>query len=467
MRHLIRKSKFNQTGSFLVAAIVMIIFLAAVGLALTQLVSLQYQHTSRQVFAQNAELVAEAGIEQSVEQLNSNDAFSGFGSPQQLFSNTNQGKATFTTTITTNADGTSKTILSTGKIYRTPTATTPYLTRKVKVIVVGTSSTGYSVSAGPGGLILSGSSSITNSNVYVNGTISMTGASSIGTQQNPLTVNVSNIACPKGANPGSTYPTLCTDGSQPISLGPSTKIWGTVCATGQTSTGPSNNIQGGSTGSGLKPGCTAPTVSQPFYNRASIVSAATTTVSGTSGTYACSGNKSITLPANSKITGATVSWGNSCTMTISGNIYIPGNLSIGGAVKIKVASSVGTTRPIIIVDGTINVGGSASMIANSSGTGIDFVSFKNATGDPAANPTGTLLYNSQSQQNITVGGAVNCPGMVFDAYWSEVVISGSGNVGAAAGQTVNLAGAGTVIFGTTLTSGSKTWSISSYQPLFN
>jgi len=138
---------------------------------------------------------------------------------------------------------------------------------------------------------------------------------------------------------------------------------------------------------------------------------------------------------------------------------------VGGAVKIKVADGLGATRPIIVVDGTISVGGSASMIANASGAGIDFVSFKNATGNPASTPTGTNLYNSQSQQNITVGGSVNLAGMIFDAYWSKVSLSGSGNVGAAAGQTVDLSGAGTVVFGTTLSSGSKTWTISSYQQI--
>jgi hypothetical protein len=93
------------------------------------------------------------------------------------------------------------------------------------------------------------------------------------------------------------------------------------------------------------------------------------------------------------------------------------------------------------------------------------VSFKNATGNSAATPTGTNLYNSQTEQNVSIGGAATSPGMVFDAYWSECVLSGSGHVGAAAGQTVNLSGAGTVIFGTTLNSGSETWSISSYQLL--
>ena len=456
----------QEGGWFLVSVIIMTLFLTAIGFSIGELASAQYQHTRREAFDQNAQLVAEAGVEQSVEQLNSNDSFAGYTTAQTFFDNTTQGKSTFSTTVTTNADGTSKTIVSTGKVYRTHSAATPYLTRQVRATVVGTTSNGFSVSTGPGGLILGGSASITNSNVYVNGTISMSGASSIGTQANPVTLDAANVACPKGASPGSTYPTLCTDGSQPISLAFSTKIWGSVCATGQTSTGPNNNIQGGSGGAGLQVGCTAPTVSQPSYSRTTIVSGVTTTASGTSGSDACSGNKSITLPANIKLTGTTVNWGNSCNITISGNVYIPGNLALNGAVKVSVASSVGTTRPVVVVDGTISVGGSAGLIANSSGAGIDFVSFKNSTGDPSATPTGTNLYNSQTQQNVTIGGSASSPGMIFDAYWSEITITGSGHIGAAAGQTVNLSGAGTVIFGTTLSSGSKTWSITSYQPLY-
>ena len=454
----------SQQGWFLVSVVVMTTLLTGLALAIAGLVVLQYQHTVREEFVQNAELVAEAGIEQSVNQLNTSDTFSGYPTAQQFFSNTTQGKGTFTTTITDNADK-SKTITATGLLYRTSASTTPYVTRKIKVTVVGTASSGYSVVTGPGGLILGGSANITNSNVYVAGTITMNGSSKIGTATNPVTVDAGNNACPTGANPGPTYPQVCS-GTQPITMAPSTNIYGTVCATGQTSTGPNNNIQPGNGGSGLQVGCTAPIASQPVYDRTGIINGVTTTVSGTSGTYACSGNKTITLPANVKITGASIGWGNSCKITVSGNVYIPGNLTANGAVQIIAANSVGTTRPIVIVDGTITVGGSAAMVANASGTGIDYVSFKNSTGDPSATPTGTNLYNSQQQQNVTVGGAVNLPGMVFDAYWSKASIGGSGNLGAAAGQTVDLSGAGTVIFGTTLASGSKTWAITSYQPLF-
>ena len=455
----------KEGGYFLVSAVVMILFLTAIGITIAALTSTQYQHTKRQVFAENAQLVAEAGIEQSVHQLNGNDAFVGYNSAQQFFDNTTQGRGTFTTTVTDNPDGKSKTVIATGTVYR-PGSSVPYVTRKIKATVVGTSSSGYSVFSGPGGLILSGSANITNSQVYVSGTITMSGASKIGTYGNPVNVDVANNACPTGSTPGPTYPQVCS-GTQPISLAQSTTIYGTVCATGQTSTGPKNNIQGGNGGLGLKPGCTAPVYPQPTYDRAAQLAAVTTTAAGNSNTYVCN-NWPFTRnwPANLKLTG-NVSIGSSCDITISGNAYITGDLDIGGAAKIRVADSLGTNRPTVIVDGTITVGGSAAMIANSSGTGIQFISYKNSTGNPAATVTGNDLKASQGLQTITVGGAVNLPGMIFNAYWGKVSLSGSGNVGAAAGQTVDLSGAGTVIFGTTLSSGSKTWTITSYQPLYN
>lgn len=461
----------NQQGSFLVTALIIIILLVAIGLSLSGLVASQYSNTSREMFADNAMQVAEAGIEESVNQLNTDDSFTGYTTPQVFFDNSTQGKGVFTTTITDNPDGKSKSIVATGEVYRNDSATTPYVTRTVKVTVVGTASSGYSVFTGPGGLILSGSANIVNSDVYVNGYINISGRANIGTVNQPLNVDVANYQCPPGG--GSTYPALCTDGTQPITMSGSSHIYGNVCATGQTSSTGSgtSSISGGNGGSGLESGCVAPNTSPPTYNRAAQIAAVTTTASASDINYDCSQYQSPngfsrTWPANLELTG-NVSASSSCNLTITGNVYITGNLTIGGAAQIRVDDSVGTTRPIIMVDGTITVGGSASMIANSSGTGIEFISFKNSTGNPSATPTGQDLYNSQSQQTVSVAGAGNLPGMIFDAYWGEVTIAGSGTIGSAIGQTVNLSGAGTVTFGTDIASGTQTWTIRSYQRIYN
>jgi hypothetical protein len=163
-----------------------------------------------------------------------------------------------------------------------------------------------------------------------------------------------------------------------------------------------------------------------------------------------------------------VSIGSSCDITINGNAYITGDLSIGGASKIRVSNSVGTNRPVVMVDGKITVNGSAQMIANDSGTGIQFISFKSAAscGANCTTITGTDLKNSQNLETVLVNGGVNLPGMIFQAYWGKATIGGSGSIGAAAGQTVDMSGAGTVTFGTELSSGVRTWTITSYQQAF-
>lgn len=452
------------------ASVLMIaIILILIGLGLVAAASSQYRITADNVYRQNALLAAEAGVEQSVEQLNQDENFTGYPSPQTFFTDSDQGRGTFVTTISPSPDNTNaKIIESTGYAYY-QRANSPIVgKRSIKVTVVGTSSGNYAVHTGPGGLILSGSANITNSDVYVNGTITMTGAAKIGTPGQPLNVFAANIACPTGASPGPTYPQLCTGGQQPISLGQSTNIYGTVCATGQTSTGPNNNIQPGSTGQGLVAGCTAPSVSTPTYDRAAHIARVTTTASGTSNTYTCQNWPfTRTWPANLSLTGS-VSIASSCDVTINGDAYITGNLTIGGAAKIRVSDSVGTTRPVVIVDGTISVGGSGSIIPNSYGTGVQFISFKSsASCSPACTSlSGNDLKASQSLLTVDVSGAVNLPGVIFQSYWGRVKLAGSGNVGSAIGQTVDLSGAGTVIFGTGLSSGARTWSITSYQQTF-
>lgn len=479
LRKLHPQSLTEQSGSILASVMIITATLLIIGLALGSAASGQFSLVNRNIYIQNALLAAEAGIEQSVNALNQDDSFTGYSSIQTFFDSTEQGRGTFQTTITDSPDDSNaKIIRSTGYVYRHGGSGELMGKRIIKVTVVGTGSPGYSVYTGPGGLILSGSANITNSEVYVNGTITMSGAARIGSDSVPSTVHVANIACPTGNNPGPTYPTLCTS-TQPISIPDwsSVSIIGSVCATGQTQSkfpdSPYNNnppqIRAGTNGgTGLQIGCVAPEVSTPTYDRATHISQVTTTASGTSNTYVCnSWPFDRNWPANLKLTGNVIIDG-SCNVKVSGNVYITGNLTIGGAAKLTVAESAGNNRPNIIVDGTINVGGSAALVPNSYGTGMQFISFKSsASCSPNCTAlSGNDLKNSQSLQTVTIGGGVNLPGMIFDAYWSKIKVSGSGNIGSAIGQTVDLSGAGTVTFGTKLAAGARTWTISSYQQVY-
>lgn len=468
---MIKRRDTNESGMILVALISLMTAFAIIGLALFSYASSQYSRTRDNVFIANATQASEAGIEQTLYQLNQNEAFTGYASEQIFFNSATQGKGVFTSVINTTPDSNAKTIISTAKVYRLSNLNKPVSTRKIKVTIVGTNSEGYSVHTGPGGLILGGSANITNSDVYVNGKITMTGSAKIGTNAQPVDVKAGNFACPATVNPGPSYPSVCGSGSQPISLQNSTYIYGTVCATGQTSTGPrpGGNILPGSGGQGLLQGCVAPSVPTPTYDRAAHINSVATTGAGNNNTYVCSNYPfSRTWPANLKLTG-NVTVGGSCEVLIKGNVYITGDLTLGGAAKITIDDSLGATRPVIIVDGKINVGGSSRIIANRSGTGAQFISFKStaACSPNCSSVTGTDLKNSQALETVSVGGGVNMPGMIFNAYWGKLTLGGGGNIGAALGQTIDMSGAGTVTFGTILSSGNRTWTVTSYQQVFN
>jgi Tfp pilus assembly protein PilX len=471
----LKKLSSDQDGVTMVLVLITGLILASIGLSLANRVIIQFTTTSADVYDTNALMVAEAGVEQSMDQLNASSSFTGYATPQVFFNDTKQGYATYTTTVTAGTGQNQDIIKSVGNIYTNSSATTPVSTRTVEVTAVGTSSSGYSVYGGPGGLILSGSASIVNSEVYSNGYINLSGAASIGTQTKPLTVNVANDQCPTGSNPGSAYPEVCSNGTQPITMSGSAHIYGTVCATGQTSSTGSGTsaITGGSSGSGLEAGCTAPTATMPTYSRSAQIAAVTTTASGTNSTYDCTQyvngiGFNRTWPANLELTG-NVNIASSCVLTITGNVYITGNLTIGGAAQIIVSSSVGTTTPVIIVDGTINAAGSGSVTENSKGTSLEFISFESPAScdDTCTSLSGNNLYTSENTQTVNVGGAGNFPGVIFDAYWGEILLGGSGTMGAAIGQTINLSGAGTITFGTQLASGQPTWTIRSYQLLYH
>ncbi|CAN5119941.1 hypothetical protein BH09PAT3_BH09PAT3_2820 [soil metagenome] len=459
------KKQNSEEGLILVMVMVMISALLIIGLSLMSQTTSQYILTSSTSSTANAMYTAEAGVEQSIQQLNASSTFTGYATDQVFFNTTAQGYGTYKTTITAaSGNPNAKVITSTGKIYKYSNHSTLLSSRTVQVTVVGTTSQGYSLITGPGGLILSGSAAVTNSSVFVGGTITLKGASKIGTSAKPLQVDVGNQACPAGATPGATYPTTCTS-TQPINMEYSTAIFGSVCATGQTSKGPNNNIQKGSGGQGLILGCTAPDGAAPTYDRTAHINSMTTTGSSTSNTYVCnSWPFDRVWPANLKLTGNVVIDG-SCNITIKGNVYITGTLTIGGAATVRVDNSVGTTRPIILADGKITVGNSASISTNASATGAELVSFaSNAPcGSACTSITGTALKTTSTYETINVGGAVSVPGVVFNAYWGKATIGGSGNIGSAVGQTVDLSGAGTITFGTTLSSGVSTWTISSYQ----
>lgn len=472
----IRNYMKNEKGMILPTLMILMIAFTTVGLALTSYTTSQLRQTKDNVYIANALQVAEAGIEQSLYQINQDESFAGYATEQEFFNDEVQGRGVYSTTVTTTADSNAKVITSTGKVFRQSNPSEPVSTKKVKVTIVGTNSEGYSVHTGPGGLIVRSGASITNSDIYVNGRIQMNGGARIGTESQPLNINVAHYACPDTSNPGPAYPQLCTSG-QPITFENGNRIYGTICATGQTRTSNPNSgstqILPGIGGEGLKPNCVAPQVATPAFNKAAQVSAVTTTGAGNGNAYGyCNWPyKDHIWPDKLKLTG-NVKIDSDCKVTIKGDVYITGDFDLTGGAKIYIDNSVGARRPNIIVDGAIRInspGGGGAIITNNLGTGAHFISFKSnaSCGSNCTSLTGTELKNAQNFETVTVEGGTSFPGMVFQSYWGKIRVSAGGNVGAAVGQTVDLNGGGAITFGTILSSGTRSWTISSYQQVFD
>src|SRR5680860_649879 len=159
----------NRRGVMLPSLLIFTVAFTIIGLALASFSISEYSRTHRAVYQVNSLMVAEAGIEQGLHGLNEDDNFPGFTQPQEFFDNESQGYGTFTATIEDESDSEAKIITSTGHVYRNQGDGEPIGKSTIRATVVGTASEGYSVQSGPGGLILSGSGSITNADVYVDG----------------------------------------------------------------------------------------------------------------------------------------------------------------------------------------------------------------------------------------------------------------------------------------------------------
>jgi hypothetical protein len=292
--------------------------------------------------------------------------------------------------------------------------------------------------------------------VFVNGEINLQNTAQIGLSTNPLKVDVANQRCPNP--PDATYPRVCNSGEngEPISIGNQAHIYGTVTATGQSNTS-------GMSSPGLVGGTVAPKT-LPTYDRAAQKAAVATTITGTDAS--CNGSQTKTWAANTKITG-NVTISNKCKVTVMGDVWITGNLNMTNSTQMIVSNTLGTTRPNIMVDGSSGVvlSNTSELTPNSSGIGFQILTFySTASCSPdCANVTGSDLYNSRSVSTITLANSGNNPNTILYAYWSQVEIQNSGQIGAIIGQTIKLTNTGTITFGASTGIGNTTWVINGYR----
>lgn len=448
----------NQTGQILITMIIVIPALILIVSAYLSLSNSNYRLERNDQLRTQAQMAADAGADYGVEQINADNTWAGTGGEITLQTDSSK-KITYAVTASDNSS-TSKTLAVTGRAYFPASAATPLETVKINVDLREVTSGDFSVASGEGGLIMKNSSKITGGAVLVNGTINMQNTAQIGLSTAPVdSVQVADAVCPVPAD--ATYPRICTSGDsqpQPISIQNTAKIYGSVKANNQTDgTGMSSP--------GLVAGSGVTTQALPTYDRATQKAAVSTTIS--SG-FSCSSG-SATWVANTKIVG-NVTISNKCKVTVQGNVWITGNFSMTNQSQLIVADSLGSTKPVIMVDGSTGAtfNQSAALVSNSSATGFEIITFysKAACSPDCASVTGTDLNNSRGVVTISLLQSATGPNTIFYAYWTEVDIGNSGQLGALIGQTILLENTGTITFTTSAGVGTSSWVVNGYRQAF-
>lgn len=445
--------KLNDSGAVLISVVIVLPFLIIIAFNYTRLGANNIGLARKDIFRTQTQMVADAGLDYGMQQITQNNSWLGTGS-EITFDTQSNTKTTYQVTV---SDVTSdrKLMASTAKLYQPVTATTPLTTLTINADLRKVSSGEYSVVSGVGGLIMSNSAKILGGDVLINGKVTMSNSSQIGLTTNPVNLEVAHKTCP--VPPNATYPRLCTSGEngQPISLQNSAKIYGNVKANNQTNGANMSN-----------PGLTASSgvaaQDLPFHDRNAQKAAIASTQTGSSS--GCSGGTK-SWSANLKITGD-VTISNSCKVTVSGNVWITGKLEIKNSSEMIVSNTLGTTRPVVMVDGdTAKFNNSSILRSNSSSTGFQVINYKSdASCSPdCADVTGSDLFNSQADTTIELDNSASGPNTIFYSKWTKVLVKNSGQIGALVGQTVELSNSGTITFGTSTGTGTSYWILDGYR----
>ncbi len=450
--------KLQQRGSILLVFLLSIPFLILIATYYMQLALTSLQVARFDQLHTEAQLAADAGADYAVEQISQNNTWAGTGGEIQLH---NDGKIRTTYTASVTSGTNTKTVAVTGKTYWPAATTTPARSVSIYVDLRPVTSGSFSLVSGEGGLTMTNSSKIVGGDAFVNGTINLSNSAQIGLSTNPVSVEVADQACPQPAD--STYPRVCNsgEGGQPITINNTAHIYGVVKATNQTNgTGMSNT--------GLVANSTVSPQALPTYDRAAQKAAVPGDAAHnlTGSAASCSGSQTLVWPANTKITG-NVSLTNKCKVTVQGNVWITGSLTVRNQSQLIVADSLGSTMANIMVDGAAGASflESSALVSNASSTGFEIFTFysKASCSPDCVSVTGTDLANSRSITTINLNNSGNEPNTIFYAYWSQVQVANSGQIGAVIGQTVQLTNTGTITFGTSTGTGSTTWVIKGYR----
>ena len=420
----------NDSGVILIVCMVIVLTFSVMGLALAQTIAAQFSSYRKRLFVENSISAADAGVSATLAQLSKNSAYAGFSTEQELYSSADRGRATYTTTVTTDA-GQNKIVVSTGRTYKLQTDTVAANTKTVQAVArLKRDKISDSFIIGSGGMYMMGNSKINKGSVYIRGQLSMEAGTSVGSASVPVTMNIANVGCgTSGAS--SNWPQPCGASDPPIKMiGAGGTIYGTVCATNQVSTAGINPT------SGLTPNCVSRISSAPTFNKKAFVDSINTS-GGTvvNGSYSpCGWGGDYVIPANTKIIGDLnlESSFSACNITLEGDLYITGVIKLGANATLKVSENLGTTKPTVVTNGGIWLAAAnARVLANSFGTPLFVITFSSTNSTCSANETvpsdiqQTCLTNDQARSSAIVAafspgagsGTVDMSGAIFYGYY--------------------------------------------------
>ncbi|MDQ3093642.1 MAG: hypothetical protein M3Q70_00485 [bacterium] len=434
----------KKSGFIVPTILISVTFIVTISLYVLSLSISVQQNASREAARQNAQFVADAGLDSGIQSLNADQTWTGtrdgLGNLAEItLYDDGKMKTTYQTEVIDGATLKDKTLATTGRVYIPASATTPKVTRKyeldVKAVTNGLGLT--SVVSGVGGLVLNNNAKITGGDVVANGTITVNNNAQIGLSttavDDAVNIRVAHTNCPEPAT--GSYPRVCAAGEngQPIlANGP---IYADVRATNQTN---GTNMSK----PGLMPNQTVAPYVLPDYDRDAQKSAVVVTHNSSDATIQCGNGENEDWPANVKING-NINLGNNCKLTINGNVWLTGNITFGNNAQIIVNNTLGITRPTVMIDGPQGYisGNNTQVIPNSSGTGIFFITYWSSdTGcsPDCNNVTGAFLKNSQAVTTISLTNNASAANSILYARWSRVVIANNGELGAVAGQSIVL-----------------------------
>jgi hypothetical protein len=376
----------------------------------------------------------------------------------------NDGKlrTTYESKIENTSDKYAKKLTVTGRSFVPASSTTPHNERTYQISLRGIPQGGFSVVAGVGGLVMENSSKVLGGNLLVNGRITMSGSSTIGTASTPLDeIIVANYSCPQAG--GATYPKDCADMEydNPITIENPAWIYGDVKANWQKTTSSMSN-------GGLVQSSGVAHYNYLFKGRWTDSTSPSTTFSGNKTCDSNGSSYAETWPANYKITG-NVALSNKCKIKVMGNVWIQGKITMTQQSQLVVDDSLNTNPPDIMVDGIegMRMSNSSQLVSNASGTGFRVITYwSNAGCSPGCTSvTGNDLYNSRNQSTIILEQTTQAPNTEFIAHWSKLEMNNSGGVGALAAQTVRLSNSAAVSFGASASgfSGISSWIVKDYR----